>query len=32
VLRNFKALGLVALIALGGDGTLAIAERFARKG
>jgi len=32
VLRNFKALGLDALIAIGGDGTLAIAERFARKG
>jgi len=32
VMRNFKALGLDALIAIGGDGTLAIADRFARKG
>jgi 6-phosphofructokinase len=32
VMRNFKALGLDALIAIGGDGTLGIADRFARKG
>ena len=32
VMRNFRALGLDALIAIGGDGTLGIAERFARKG
>jgi 6-phosphofructokinase 1 len=30
--RNFHALGFDALIAIGGDGTLAIAERFSRKG
>jgi 6-phosphofructokinase 1 len=32
VLRNFKALGLDALIAIGGDGTLDIAERLFRRG
>jgi 6-phosphofructokinase 1 len=32
VVRNFKALGLDALVAIGGDGTLGIAERFSRKG
>jgi 6-phosphofructokinase 1 len=32
VLRNFRALGLRALIAIGGDGTLGIAERLHRKG
>jgi len=32
VVRNFRALGFDALIAIGGDGTLGIAERFARKG
>jgi 6-phosphofructokinase 1 len=32
VMRNFRALGLDALIAIGGDGTLGIAERFRRKG
>jgi phosphofructokinase-like protein len=31
-LRNFDALGLAGLIAIGGDGTLAIADRFHRKG
>jgi 6-phosphofructokinase 1 len=32
VVRNFRALGLHALIAIGGDGTLGIAERLFRKG
>jgi 6-phosphofructokinase len=32
VVRNFRALGLGALIAIGGDGTLGIAERLYRKG
>jgi 6-phosphofructokinase 1 len=32
VVRNFKALGLDALVAIGGDGTLGIAEQFWRKG
>ena len=32
VLRNFKAMGLNALIAIGGDGTLSIALRLAAKG
>ncbi len=32
VVRNFKAMGLNALIAIGGDGTLGIALRLARKG
>jgi phosphofructokinase-like protein len=32
VVRNFRALGLSALIAIGGDGTLGIAEKFFRKG
>jgi 6-phosphofructokinase 1 len=32
VVRNFRALGLRALIAIGGDGTLGIAERLSRKG
>ena len=32
VVRNFRALGLRALIAIGGDGTLGIAERLFRKG
>ena len=32
VVRNFRALGLRALIAIGGDGTLGIAERLYRKG
>jgi ATP-dependent phosphofructokinase / diphosphate-dependent phosphofructokinase len=32
VVRNFRALGFDALIAIGGDGTLGIAERFHRKG
>jgi 6-phosphofructokinase 1 len=32
VVRNFRALGFDALIAIGGDGTLGIAERLARKG
>jgi 6-phosphofructokinase 1 len=32
VVRNFKSLGLDALIAIGGDGTLGIAERFFQKG
>jgi len=32
VVRNFRRLGLDALIAIGGDGTLSIAERFHRKG
>jgi 6-phosphofructokinase 1 len=31
-LRGFRALGFDALIAIGGDGTLGIAERLARKG
>jgi 6-phosphofructokinase 1 len=31
-LRQFKRLGFDALIAIGGDGTLGIAERFSRKG
>ena len=32
VLRNFRALGLDVLIAIGGDGTLGIAEQFHRQG
>ena len=32
VVRNFRALGLRALIAIGGDGTLGIAEKLFRKG
>jgi 6-phosphofructokinase 1 len=32
VVRNFRALGFDALIAIGGDGTLGIAERLSRKG
>jgi 6-phosphofructokinase 1 len=32
VVRNFRDLGLRGLIAIGGDGTLGIAERFHRKG
>jgi phosphofructokinase-like protein len=32
VLRRFKAMGLDALVAIGGDGTLGIAERLYRKG
>ena len=32
VVRHFRSLGLDALIAIGGDGTLGIAERFHRKG
>jgi ATP-dependent phosphofructokinase / diphosphate-dependent phosphofructokinase len=32
VMRSFRALGLDALVAIGGDGTLGIAERFSRKG
>ena len=32
VLRNFRAMGLRGLIAIGGDGTLGIAERLYRKG
>ncbi|MEO8499949.1 MAG: ATP-dependent 6-phosphofructokinase [Vicinamibacteria bacterium] len=32
VLRNFKAMGFNALIAIGGDGTLSIALRLAAKG
>lgn len=32
VVRNFRALGFEALIAIGGDGTLGIAERLSRKG
>jgi 6-phosphofructokinase 1 len=32
VLANFKALRLGALVAIGGDGTLGIAEQFHRKG
>jgi 6-phosphofructokinase 1 len=32
VVRQFRQLGLDALIAIGGDGTLSIAERFQRKG
>ncbi len=32
VVRNFRRLGLDALIAIGGDGTLAIAHALARKG
>jgi 6-phosphofructokinase 1 len=32
VLRNFKEMGLDALLAIGGDGTLSIALRLARKG
>jgi 6-phosphofructokinase 1 len=32
VVKNFHELGLDALIAIGGDGTLGIAERFSRRG
>jgi 6-phosphofructokinase 1 len=32
LVRNFRALGLRGLIAIGGDGTLGIAERLFRKG
>jgi 6-phosphofructokinase 1 len=32
VLKNFRALGFEALVAIGGDGTLGIAERFHRLG
>ncbi|MEO5762165.1 MAG: ATP-dependent 6-phosphofructokinase [Vicinamibacteria bacterium] len=32
VVRNFKAMGFDALIAIGGDGTLSIALRLAKKG
>jgi phosphofructokinase-like protein len=32
VVRHFDALGLAGLIVIGGDGTLAMAERFHRKG
>jgi ATP-dependent phosphofructokinase / diphosphate-dependent phosphofructokinase len=32
VMRRFRSLGLDALVAIGGDGTLGIAERFSRKG
>ncbi len=32
ILRNFKALGFDALIAIGGDGSLRIANRFLQKG
>ena len=32
VVRNFKAMGFGALIAIGGDGTLSIALRLAKKG
>jgi ATP-dependent phosphofructokinase / diphosphate-dependent phosphofructokinase len=32
VVRSFHSLGLAGLIAVGGDGTLALAERFHRKG
>lgn len=32
VVANFRSLGFDALIAIGGDGTLGIAERFHRKG
>jgi ATP-dependent phosphofructokinase / diphosphate-dependent phosphofructokinase len=32
VVRNFHGLGLAGLIVVGGDGTLALAERFHRKG
>jgi 6-phosphofructokinase 1 len=32
LVRNFHALGLAGLIVIGGDGTLAMAERFHRRG
>lgn len=32
VIRNFHALGFAGLIVVGGDGTLALADRFHRKG
>jgi phosphofructokinase-like protein len=32
VMKNYRALGLDAVIAIGGDGTLGIAERFSRLG
>lgn len=32
VLKNFRSLGLQALLAIGGDGTLGIAERLHRRG